>query len=255
VGLAGRQDLLIPFGWMPAAGALGFAPPGEWPLPEPPVVFVTNPVCLDKRSPAKDRVVIAYGGGLLLHTGWPNPGLRAVLKTFRLRWSRANVPIWVHIMVETAHQADQMVRQLEDVEGVMAIELGLPPECSANEACGLVEAAQGEMPLILSLPIDRVGEPWVEQLGERAISAISLSAPRGILPAIDGSMISGRLYGPGLLPQALRTLQRLKPLGLPLIVGSGVYRRTDIRVALEGGAAAVQLDSVLWRGWDEQECV
>jgi dihydroorotate dehydrogenase (NAD+) catalytic subunit len=253
LGLPGRQDLLIPAGWMPAAGTLGFAPPGEWPLPEAPVAFVTHPVSLHSRVPAHDRRIVNYEGGFLLHTGWPNPGLRQVLKIYRQRWARANVPIWVHLLAETVEQTDRMVRLLEEVEGVMAIELGLAPETSTEEAFRLVEAAHGELPLILGLSLNHSGEAWIEKVCALGVNAVCLTSPYGTLAGKDGQLITGRLYGPGLLPQVLQALQRLKRLGLPLIAGCGIYRHSDIQAAFQAGAAAVQLDSVLWRGWNAQE--
>ncbi len=242
-------------GWMPAAGMLGFAPIHEWPLPEAPAAFVTHPISLNPRTPASQRTLVPYVGGFLLHTGWPNPGIKAVLKKYALRWARSPVPIWVHILMENPYQANRLVRLLEGVEGVSAVEIGLPPDCRSEEALDLVSACQGELPVVLSVPLDRAGEGWLNDVLAAGVSAISLCAPRGTLIEADETLISGRLYGPGLLPQTMRALQRLVLVGLPVIAGCGIYHQRDIDACLRLGASAVQLDAVLWRGWDQQDCV
>jgi len=76
---------IIP-GWINATGMLGFAPPSTWPLSHPPVSFVTNPISDKPRSPSTSRKAVSYPGGLLCHTGWPNPGFGKVLKLYAKRW-------------------------------------------------------------------------------------------------------------------------------------------------------------------------
>jgi dihydroorotate dehydrogenase len=61
-------------------------------------------------------------------------------------------------------------------------------------------------------------------------------------------VVSGRLLGPGLFPLVLSALRNLLPLRLPVIAGSGVYRKADAEVLLSAGATAVQVDGVLWKG-------
>ena len=249
------QEIILQPGWMPAAGMLGFTPMHEWPLPEAPAAFVTHPVSLNQRTPAGQRTLIPFSGGFLLHTGWPNPGIKAVLKKYALRWARSPVPVWVHILADDPYQTNRLVRLLEEVEGVSAVEMGLPPDCRAEEALDLLSAGQGELPLVLSVPLDRAGEGWLSEVSAAGVSAISLCAPRGSLMGADKTLISGRLYGPGLLPQTMQALQRLALVGLPVIAGCGIYNRRDIDACLALGASAVQLDAVLWRGWDQQDCV
>jgi dihydroorotate dehydrogenase (NAD+) catalytic subunit len=79
-------------------------------------------------------------------------------------------------------------------------------------------------------------------------AAISLGAPRGTLPGAAGKLIKGRLFGPAVFPLALEMIQRLLRLGSPVIGGGGVYTPQQAEAMLRAGAAAVQLDAVLWRG-------
>jgi dihydroorotate dehydrogenase len=83
---------------------------------------------------------------------------------------------------------------------------------------------------------------------EAGAAAVSLSAPRGSLNTDNWQLITGRLYGPSLFPQALETVRQLAKAGVPIIGGGGVYKREQVEVMQEAGAMAVQLDAVLWRG-------
>jgi dihydroorotate dehydrogenase (NAD+) catalytic subunit len=237
--------------WLNAAGSLGYSPPETWAWSEPIGAFVTNPVSLYPRTPAEERAVIRFAGGFLLHTGLPNPGLKGLLAGAR-RWERSSVPLWVHIIGDTPEEIEHMVRVLESQEAVSAIELGIGPQAGPELALRLASAAVGELPLVVNFPLTAAGEGWVDRLAGLGASAISLGAPRGLLPAsgsmpgATGKLIAGRLYGPAILPLALAAVRALRRQPLPVIAGGGVYRKADGEALLAAGAVAVQLDSVLW---------
>lgn len=244
-----RQDLALTTPWINAAGTLGFTPPARWLLPETMGAFVTNPISLTARTPAADRALLPYPGGYLLHTGHPNPGFRRVVRGSSERWAQASVPVWMHLLGTTPGEVQELVRRVEGLEGVMAVEIGLPPTARGAEALAFVEAGFGELPLVISLSITLAGESWLKEMPGLGVSAISLSAPRGSLPSDTGRPVSGRLFGPGLLPQTLAAVQAVRRLGVQIIAGAGIFRRQDAQAALDAGAYAVQLDGVLWRGW------
>ena len=246
-----RPVLELSPGWMNAAGFLGFAPPAEasW-LPAAPVAFVTNPVSYTLRSPAAERGCTAYPGGLILHTGWPNPGFSKVTELYATRWAHASSPVWVHLLADRPHEVDRMVRALEEIDGVAAVEISLPPAADDDLKLQLVDVALGELPLVLCVPLDQAAAGWVSQAVQAGISAICLSAPRGCIPAPGGGFIRGRMMGPGIFPQAMQTLNCLQEYEIPLIAGCGVYAQKGLESLLAAGAAAVQLDAVLWRGWE-----
>ena len=244
-----KFDLVFPTPLMNAAGSLGFAPDmrrmsslGEL------GAFVTNPVSLSPRSPAQSRGLIAFSGGFLLHSGYPNPGLKAVIRRYALRWARADMPVIVHLLAQGEDEISSMVSRLENVDGVSAVEIGLPPDTSKELAIRLIQAGIGELPVIARLPLERAQE-LAELVSQAGTAAVSLSPPRGAIPAPDGGLLRGRLYGPAIYPQALLVVQALARSGIPVIGGGGVYRHADAEAMLSAGALAVQLDSVLWRGW------
>jgi dihydroorotate dehydrogenase (NAD+) catalytic subunit len=229
---------------MNAAGTLGFAPAVE---PAGLGAFITNPVSLGLRTPAHDRGMLAYPGGILIHSGYPNPGLKATIRRCARRWSSLSIPVIVHLLAQSGDEIARMVRMVEEIDAVGAVEIGLPPDASGELAVELVRAGVGEKPAIARLPLERAPE-LAESVIQAGAAAISLGAPRGALPAADGKLLRGRLYGPGLFPQALRAVQAMADSGLPVIGACGVYRQSDIETMLAAGAMAVQLDTVLWRG-------
>jgi dihydroorotate dehydrogenase (NAD+) catalytic subunit len=242
-----REDLFLHSPWLNAAGMLGFSPPRAWRWPVEMGAFVTNPVSRLPRSPASNRAAIPYPGGLLFHTGHPNPGLQSVLRRNIEHWRRLDVPIWVHLLGDDPGMVALLVHDLEECQDiVMAVEIGIPPGASSAEGLALVQAATGELPVIAAIPLTAAFEGWLPDLIKAGAAAISLTAPRGCLAAGDGRLVSGRLYGPSLFPLAMAGLQSALSCGLPVIAGCGVYTLADGEKLLEAGALAVQLDTVLW---------
>lgn len=246
-----QQELYLDSPWMNAAGMLGYLPPARWTVNEKMGVFVTNPISLAPRTPAAERGLTSFAGGALLHSGLPNPGLSRVLRKYGERWAQSSLPIWVHLIGANPDEIHQMVQRLEGREGIVAVELGLAPDLSSHQALAFVEAAYGELPLIVHLPLTNAREPWLAELPGLGVSAVSLGAPRGMLINDAGRPVSGRLYGPAVFPLTLAAVHSMRRMRLSVIAGAGIYRRQDAQALLDAGACAVQLDTVLWRGWAE----
>lgn len=240
---------------MNAAGVLGFAPDlndtDGWVDWARLGAFVTNPISLGPRAPAHGMRYAAYPGGFLLHTGFPNPGVRAVLQHYAPQWARSPLPVLVHLLVHGEADALELLRRLEEVPGVSGFELGLPSEVGVQEAVALVQALQSEQPLIVRLPLDRAVELGLALSAAAPGAFFSLGPPRGALANSSGGLTHGRLYGPGLFPLALEATRTLALAGLAVIAAGGVYQPEQAEIMLAAGAMAVQLDAVLWRsGWN-----
>ena len=243
-----KQDLSFTTPILNAAGTLGFAPAADGPLPlETLGAFFTNPISLAPRSPARPPRTLQFPGGFLLHTGYPNPGLPAAVKRYARQWARAPVPVIVHLLAQDPDPLPEAVSWLEETEGVAGLEVGLPPGCDSQTATSMADSSVGELPVIIRLPFENAA-PLARSLANSAIAGLSLSPPRGALRAADGKIIRGRLYGPGVFPQALHLVEELVQEGTPIIAAGGVYQGAQIKSLLEAGAQAVQLDAVLWRG-------
>ncbi|MGW8250816.1 MAG: hypothetical protein ACWGO1_09260, partial [Anaerolineales bacterium] len=151
-----KYSLILELPLMNAAGSLGFAPPGGSPVDiQQCGAFVTNPISLKRRTPAHGTRFLSYAGGFLLHTGYPNPGLKSVLKHYADRWARLAVPVWVHLLAHQVDDLTHMVHLLEGREGVACLEVGLPPDIDSVSAQSLTRAACGELPVIVRLPLER----------------------------------------------------------------------------------------------------
>lgn len=242
-----KQDLTFSTPYMNAAGTLGFAPDYRAPVPwEAFGAFVTNPLSLRARRPTAKPALIEYPGGFLLHTGMPNPGLPAAIKKYARRWADSRLPIIVHLMADRPEETSRMVESLEGLENIAAVELGFAPLLADDIILLTIEMSLGELPLIVSLPVEQV-----LSLGPRAIrdgaAAISLAAPRGMLTADDGQLTTGRLSGPALFPQALLTIRDAAQANIPVIGAGGVGSKENADAMLSVGALAAQVDESLWK--------
>jgi dihydroorotate dehydrogenase len=227
---------------------LGFSPNFRDSLPWSDFgAFVTNPVSLRPRLPAAQPARVNYPGGLLLHTGLPNPGFKAVIRKYAAQWARSDLQVTVHLMADRSEETVSMVRALEGMENVVAVELGFAPLLADD----IIELAAGmcvgELPLIINLPAEQILR-LSPRLMDFGAATVSLAAPRGVLSGNDGMLVAGRLYGPSLLPQTLEIVQSVSKLGIPVIAAGGIYSLEDSANALSVGALAFQMDTVLWSG-------
>ena len=243
-----KYDLFIQPPYMNAAGSLGFAPNPRGAVDLSHLgAFVTNPVSLKARTVAHGRRFASFPGGFLLHTGYPNPGLSAVIRRYASRWARSDLPVIVHLLVQHVRDLPGMIGRLETLEGVVGVELGLPPEMDRSELQAYLQMASGELPVIVRLPfegaLNLAGTAW-----EAGAAAVSLCPPRGLVAGEGAGFSRGRLYGPGLLPQSLGLVQAISQLDIPIIGSGGIYNEQQAENMLAAGALAVQLDACLWRG-------
>jgi dihydroorotate dehydrogenase (NAD+) catalytic subunit len=208
--------------------------------------FVTNPISLNPRTPARPPRVIPFHGGFLLHTGHPNPGLSAILRKHQDRWKKLPCPVIVHLLGQDPYELSGMIESLEDVEAVAAIEIGLET-ADADTASQLTLAAlQSELPVVIQVPLD-CSENVVMAIADSGANAIALGPPRGSLPGPRAEIVSGRLFGPALFPTALQAVFKWSTLlDNPVIASGGIYDSSQMKTMLAAGASAVQLDGILW---------
>jgi dihydroorotate dehydrogenase len=229
---------------------LGFSPdPRSIPGFDQLGVFITNPISLEPRTPAALRCAIPFNGGVLLHSGYPNPGLGQIVKKHARVWSKSDIPIILHLMADDLHSMEKMIRILENVEGVSGLELSFAPECKPHEMARILQISIMERPVIAQLDIEQM--KMVLPLMETTdLTAVSMMSKRGSLPlnCVNGETvnITGRLFGPSLFPQALLNLEKALSYGFPVIVSGGIMTKMQVEQALISGAYAVQLDTVLW---------
>ena len=252
VSIPGRkQDLVLRFPWLNAAGILGFGDESA-PRIDPARLgaFVTNPVSLGPRTPSRGERVAHLPGGLLVHTGHPNLGISQVVRRCLAAWQRMACPVIVHVLARSPGEVFEICTYLEGLDPVAAIEVGLLEE-EPELGLSLVEAAaQAELPVLAQLPLT-ADASWAGEVAQAGANAVVLGAPRGSLPREAGRTLSGRLYGPCLFPLALQAVARLAPaLDVPLLAGGGITNRAERQALLDAGAAAAVLDIALWSNPD-----
>lgn len=245
-----KFDLVIDPPVMNAAGFLGFKPDPRAGFDLSRFgAFVTNPVSIKRRSPAGGRRIYQYPGGILIHTGLPNPGINTVLKRYSPAWERSPIPIIFHFLVEFIGDIKSIFSQLETYPGIGGIELGLPEavDCSMLDE---IFSNAFELPVIIRIPPNRIPillDNYKTKIQNECF-AICISPTRGAVPTTDGSIIQGRLYGPAQFPITLATSQYLVNSGIKVIASGGIYTQAQADILLEVGALAVQLDATLWSG-------
>jgi dihydroorotate dehydrogenase (NAD+) catalytic subunit len=217
---------------------------------------VTNPVSLRSRRTAPGRRIGVRGDAFVVHTGWPNPGLNRVIRTYSETWERLPIPVIVHLLASRPEEVAQTAARLSGVAGVAGIELGFPATISVRDARATVEAAanEGDLPVIAKIPFGRV-ERLAPILAAHGADALTLTAPpRAVLPVRDeragavARFMRGRLYGAALFPLLLDTLSYwARRLPVPVIACGGIASPEDALACLTLGAAAVQIDALLWR--------
>ena len=232
--------------WMNVAGFMGYMPHEILNTEITMGAFVTNPISLNARTPAHNRCLIPYTGGVLLHNGHPNPGIKHVLSRYQKKWQNLQIPIWAHLLPQTAYECQELVKVIEDVENITALEVGLPPGVNHKEYFEIALAAASELPVYICMPMDKIEEKLITQIYSIGLAGVILSAPRGVMMQ-NGKMIHGRLFGSGLHPLMLRALHNLRGCGLPVIAGCGIYTQEQGQAALDAGASALQVDLLCWR--------
>jgi len=240
-----------------ASGTLGFAVEAEGVVDFDGLGgFVTNPVTFESRGPASAPNAAAVVGGIVLHTGLPNPGIKAAVRRFAPDWERVfgrrGLPVIVHLAATRPQDVRRAVEILERVDVVSGLELGLRDNISASEMTQVVHAARGNLPLIVRLPLDRA-ERYAPTAVRAGADALCIGAPPRWHPTgPDSARLprSGRLYAPGTRDPMLAALALVAGLGLevPLIAAGGILTASDVTTALNAGAVAVQADLALWRG-------
>jgi dihydroorotate dehydrogenase (NAD+) catalytic subunit len=241
-----KRDLYFSKPLINAAGSLGFTPDPRNGIPLDSFgAFVTNPISLRPRLPTAHPALVEFPGGFLMHTGLPNPGFSTVLKKYSAKWDRADLPIIVHLMADRPEETQRMVRELENVDNVMAVQLGFAPLLADDIILMNLEMCQGEVPLIFALPHEQV-LTLGRQLMDGGASAISIASPRGAMYDKAGNLITGRMYGQSLFPRTLDVVRSAAMSGIQIIGSGGIWSDADVESMLKAGAMAVETDAQLW---------
>lgn len=248
----GKYGLIVDSPVMPAAGTFGFGDVYHNLMDVSKLgAIVTNPVTYEPYSPASGPRVVPLDAGVLLHTGLPNPGLRATIDQYRSTWAGLPVPVIVHVVENQPARLRKGCERLDAEDSVDAVEIGLHDDITYDEAARLIEAAVSgtEKPVLARLPVYDAFE-IAGGVAEAGAAALVVAAPpRGTArDPHTGQLISGRVYGPLVKPMVLQLVQNLRQrlTDIPIIGAGGIHSPQDARDYLDSGAVAVQIDAVTW---------
>ena len=242
---------------MPAAGTFGFGD-AYANLVDLSLLgaVVTNPISLRRRRPSSGRRLAVHQDTFVVHTGWPNPGIRRVVRDFQEVWAHLPVPVIVHLLASQPGELAQAASALSGLPNVAGIELGFSTGVSPRLAVELLDAAhEGDLPIIAKVPFERMDQ-LAPHLARHGIDAVTLmSPPRAVLPltaADPGTSVAhyvrGRLYGRALFPLLLNALSRWAgKLDCAVLACGGIASPEEALACINLGAAAVQIDALLWR--------
>ena len=252
---------------MPAAGCFGFGTEYARLIEMDALgAIVVGPVTAGPRRGAEPPRILPLPpgqggpGGVLLHTGLANPGIAAVVRRYARAWARSPVPVIVHVAGTSPDEVASCCWRLSG-EAVAGIELGLPDAADLDDIIAIVRAARvaASQPLIVRLSLAQAGmlcevaveaSTLCEAAVEAGADALTVAAPpRGtVWYTPGGRFVTGRLYGPFVLPQAVHALRRVAELTpVPLIGCGGIHSAEDGLAFLRAGAVAVQVGGALWR--------
>jgi dihydroorotate dehydrogenase (NAD+) catalytic subunit len=205
-------------------------------------------------------------GGMLNSIGLQNPGVDAVVEKYAETWVGWKTPVIVNVAGESVADYVEVVRRLDGVPGVAAIELniscpnigrgGLQFAIDAG-AAGEVTAAvrrATDLPLLVKLspnvadvrPIARA----IADAGADALTAINTLSGIAIAPSRTKPLLGniyGGLSGPAVKPVALRIVYEVSQVvDIPVVAIGGVTELADVLDFLAVGAVAVQVGTAIF---------
>jgi dihydroorotate dehydrogenase (NAD+) catalytic subunit len=248
---SGKQPLQLANPVIGASGAFGFA--GEYAklidLSKLGAI-VTNPITWRPRRPATGTRVVPLDSGVLIHTGLPNAGLHHVHRAYAAKWKNSAAPIIVHIVATAPDELARCAQVLDMNDGIVAVEVGLGDQATHRDAQLMISAVRQHthLPILARLPLYYATHvaSAAEEAGADAL--VVAAPPRGTArDPLTGQLVGGRVYGPWLKALALRAVGQIaRRAKIPVIGCGGIHNPDDARDYLEGGAVAVQVDSVAW---------
>lgn len=248
----GKTSLLLSTPVMPAAGTVGFGDNYRRLVDyEKLGAIITNPVTIEQWNPASGTRIVPLPGGILVHTGLPNPGLKRVIRQNRQVWERLPIPVVLHLAGTSPPHMKRAGELIDGLDVIAAIELGLNDDVDEEAVFALVKAAAAiEKPLLVRLPFYEAGHLARAAVEAGADALVVSAAPRGTArDEYSGRLVSGRIYGPLVKPLVLRLVGRLRrqvPADIPIVGAGGIHCPQDARDYIEAGAVAVQVDTATW---------
>ena len=247
-----KTGLVLKSPVMPAGGFFGYGAPVYHGLLSADQfgALVTGPITLRPQPHQAPPQVVETSGGILINTLPTNPGVRKVINLYSKYWRRSGRPVIAQLPADLPEDLARTAGALAGLETIAAFELILPPEANPNDLPIWIDTlmTRSELPILLKLPFAEP-LPFAEAAVEAGVDALVLSSPPlGLGVEADSTPFRGHYYGAGILPQLLPRLTNMHQRfpETPLIACGGIHTPVDVRSCLQLGAAAVQLDTVIF---------
>lgn len=209
---------------------------------------VVGPMTRYAQGGAETPRLAETNGGFVLQTGLQNRGVNAVLKKLARIWPRLGCPVVAQIADSNAEDAAFTARRLIHADGLLGLELLVTAGSSPEEITETINAIRSEndLPLWVKVPLAPALPLASAVAGADAL--VIGHPPQGSLLNPQQRAVRGALYGPLTFATMLAALLEFANLGLPapIIACGGIHTLAQARQALAAGAAAIQLDSLVW---------
>ncbi len=200
-------------------------------------------------------------GGMINSVGLQNVGVSAFIRDKLPKLRKYSVPVFANVFGYTVDDYLEVIRALEDAEGIAGYELNV--SCPNTSHGGMFFSSDPDLlsdlvsrirpiarrPLIVKLsPNVACIEPFAqaaEQSGADAISLVNTFVSLAIDPETRKPRIGagfGGLSGPAIKPLALRLVyQAVRAVKIPVVGIGGISSGQDAAEFLSAGASAVQV--------------
>jgi len=211
--------------------------------------LVTNPITLRPRRGMQQPRLAETAAGFVLGTGARNPGVKKVIRQYSKHWRGWSVPVIAHLPADEPDDLRRTARALAGTDTIAGIELGIPSLATPRELEYWIQAVREGcmLPLLVKLPLDAVVEMAEIAVEAAADTLVIGSPPPASAQTLVGERIDGDLYGPALHSLVLYNIQYIRELvEVPILAVGGIHSLADAQAFLAAGAAAVQIDSLLF---------
>lgn len=200
-------------------------------------------------------------GGMINSVGLQNIGVEAFIRNKLPKLRRYSVPIFTNVFGYRVEDYLEVLRQLEDTEGISGYELNIScpntkeggiffssdPAATADLVSRARQVANRPLMVKLSPNVASI-QPFVKAVQDAGANCISL-VNTFISLALDNDSRSARigagfggLSGPAIKPIALRLVyEAAQSAKIPIVGLGGICRGSDAAEFLIAGAAAVQV--------------
>jgi len=230
--------------------------------------FITKTVTLKQRIGNPPPRIIEVQSGIINTIGLENPGIEKFIQE-KMPFIRKyfNIPVIISIGGETIEEFVRIVKKLDKLEGISAIELNL--SCpNVRKKTNFTKLISQDTKLTYSVikavkkntcyPVVTKLTPAVtditevaivcQEAGSDAISLINTYPALSFSKSEPRSVIAGGLSGPCIKPIALRMVYEVaKRVNIPIMGMGGICSADDVIDFISAGAKTVAIGSALFR--------